>query len=481
METVDQQVLHQYRRRQELSILAGARSHAAPASGFLIRHADGAEDVAAYRRLRHDAFVVDQRLFVGSDADDVDDDPRTVVLVATSTDGTVLGGVRLAPQCTPDLGWWAGSRLVTVEAARSSGVGPALVRAACAHAESAGVLRFDAMVQRRYSAMFASLGWEDHGDCLVAGQPHALMRWPLHQMQRLADATKSFLGDALAPLRAVPGGLGPVGFVGDDGVPVPGSDLVAACDAIIPSMVERDPEWAGWCSVLVNVNDLTAMGAAPTGLLDAVGAPTRSLLTRIVRGIARASEAWRVPVLGGHTQLGVPAALAVTALGRTTRPVRAGGGSVGDTLRLTADLTGGWRPGQHGRQWDSSSTRSADDLAELAALVAKMEPRAAKDVSMAGVVGTVGMLVEASGTGAELDVARIPRPSDADMGAWLTCFPGYAMLTADQPGADVPQTPRGVVSEACGRLTVDHGVRLRWPDGVATTAVAPGVTGLGRA
>ena len=74
-------------------------------------------------------------------------------------------------------------------------------------------------------------------------------------------------------------------------------------------MVERDPEWAGWCSVLVNVNDLTAMGATPVGLLDAVGAPTRSLLTRIMRGVAQAAQAWRVPVLGGHTQVGVPAAL----------------------------------------------------------------------------------------------------------------------------------------------------------------------------
>ena len=50
---------------------------------------------------------------------------------------------------------------------------------------------------------------------------------------------------------------------------MPGSDLMAACDAIIPSMVERDPEWAGWCSALVNLNDLAAMGAAPVGLLDA--------------------------------------------------------------------------------------------------------------------------------------------------------------------------------------------------------------------
>ena len=464
-----------------LSILAGTRTHAPPAPGFLIRRAESAADLAAYRALRHDAFVLGQHLFAHSDSDDVDDDPRTVVLVATAQDGMVLGGVRLAPRCDPDLGWWTGSRLVTGEAARSSGVGPALVRAACAHAESVGVLRFDAAVQRRYAPMFAALGWEDHGDALVAGRPHALMRWPLHQMQRLADATKSFLGDALAPLRDVPGGLGPAGFVGDDGVPLPGSDMVAACDAIIPSMVERDPEWAGWCSVLVNVNDLTAMGAEPTGLLDAVGAPTRSLLTRIVRGIARASQAWRVPVLGGHTQLGVPASLAVTAFGRTSRPIRAGGGSAGDTLRLTADLTGGWRPGQHGRQWDSTSARSADELAGLATLVARMAPRAAKDVSMAGVVGTAGMLAEASGTGAELDVARIPRPADAAMGAWLTCFPGYAMLTADRAATAPLQVPSGVVTEACGLLTAERGVRLRWPDGVTTTAVTADVTGLGRA
>ena len=133
------------------------------------------------------------------------------------------------------------------------------------------------------------------------------------------------------------------------------------------------------------------------------------------------------------------------------------------------------------RAGSSSSDRSADELAELATLVARMAPRAAKDVSMAGVVGTAGMLAEASGTGAELDVARIPRPADAEMGAWLTCFPGYAMLTADRPGAALPQAPPGVVTDACGQLTAERGVRLRWPDGVTTTAVAADVTGLGRA
>jgi putative N-acetyltransferase (TIGR04045 family) len=480
MRFVTAQFTPQQRHAADLSILAGTR-HSLTATDFLIRPAEDATQLDAYRRLRRAEFVVEQGLFSGTDRDDIDDDPRTVVLVASAPDGTVLGGVRLAPCCPVDIGWWTGSRLVTDTAARAGGIGPALVRAACAHAESAGVLRFEATVQQRYVAMFAALGWEHHGDRTVAGTAHARMRWPLNRIQRLAAATKSFLGPSLYPLRAVGGGLGPAGFVGDDGAPVPGSDLIAACDAIIPSMVERDPEWAGWCSVLVNVNDLTAMGAAAVALLDAVGAPTQSLLTRVIRGVAKASAAWRVPVLGGHTQLGVPASLAITALGRTTHPVPAGGGTAGDAVRLTADLAGGWRSGYHGCQWDSSSTRHPDDLARLAGVVAELRPRAAKDVSMAGIAGTTGMLAEASGTGAELDVAAIPRPMGADMGSWITCFPGFGMLTADRPGDRELELPKDVASAVCGRLTTEPGVRLRWPDGVTTAVLGAMVTGLGRA
>ena len=44
-------------------------------------------------------------------------------------------------------------------------------------------------------------------------------------------------------------------------------------------------------------------------------------------------------------------------------------------------------------------------------------PAAAKDVSMAGIAGTLGMLAEASGCGAVLDVAAVPRPAEA---SWAT-------------------------------------------------------------
>ncbi|MBX7453880.1 GNAT family N-acetyltransferase [Mycolicibacterium sp. 3033] len=457
-----------------LSILSGTPRAAAP---FLITRASTPSEFTAYRQLRREEFVAAQGLFAGSDRDDLDDDPRTVVLVATSSDGNVLGGVRLAPATDPDLGWWTGSRLVVHRDVRADGVGPALVRAACAHAESAGVLRFEATVQWRYARLFESLGWNRVGARQVAGQEHAWMRWPIASIAHVASATKSFLGDALAPLRTVPGALGPAGFVGDDGVPLPDSDLIAACDAIIPSMVERDPEWAGWCSVLVNVNDLTAMGARPVGLLDAVGAPTRALLDKVVAGIARASQAWQVPVLGGHTQLGVPAALSVTALGRSSAHVRAGGADAGDTVQLITDTSGRWRPGYHGRQWDSTSRRSSADLVAMTELVARASPKSAKDVSMAGIAGTLGMMAEACGTGAEIDVGSVPRPADAALGDWLTCFPGFGMLTAGPQSA--MRLPAGVHSAECGVLTAEPGIRLRWPDGVVTSALAPAVTGLG--
>jgi hypothetical protein len=38
-----------------------------------------------------------------------------------------------------------------------------------------------------------------------------------------------------------------------------------------------------------------------------------------------------------------------------------------------------------------------------------------------------------------------------------------------------------MASAECGRLTRQGGVSLRWPDGVTTPALAPDVTGLGRA
>ncbi|MDQ6776280.1 MAG: AIR synthase related protein, partial [Actinomycetota bacterium] len=337
----------------------------------------------------------------------------------------------------------------------------------------AGAIRFDAHVQVAHSPFFTRLGWKTIRPDPIGGIPHLLMRWPVTRIADHAEATKESLGELIG--RVLPHDR----WRGDDGVPIAGSDVVACTDAIIPSMVDREPSWAGWCGMLVTANDLAAMGASPVGVLDAVGGRDAAHVAQVLRGIRDGAEAFGLPVLGGHTQLGVPGALTVTGLGRASEPVPGGGGSPGDAVWLCADLDGQWRPGYHGRQWDSTSGRTRDELRPMLDLVRQTQPRAAKDASMAGIVGTVAMLAEASGCGAEIEIARIPRPERALMADWLTCFPGFAVVLAQAPRAAAPRGG-GTVCARCGHLSTQGGVRLRWPDDEITTAIATdAITGLG--
>ncbi|MBO9531906.1 MAG: AIR synthase [Solirubrobacteraceae bacterium] len=440
--------------------------------------------IAGYRALRREAFVVEQELFAGHDLDEFDEDPRTRVLVVVDRAQRVLGGVRIHPAVLdgPELAWWRGSRLVArpLPGVRAGEIGAHLVSGACRLAEQLGALRFDAHVQAHCEGFFGRLGWSRTGHMEIGGLPHVAMRWPVERIAALARATKSPLGGLLADGTLATGGaFAP--FIGDDATPIPNSSGMVACtDAILPAMVARDPEWAGWCGMLVTAHDLSAMGAAPVAALDAVGARDEAAAARVLRGLREGAEMFDLPIVGGHTTLGVEGSLSVTGLGRTDRPVPAGGGRVGDALTLTADLAGDWRPGYGHRQWDSSTHRTREEMRPMLGAVAAAQPHAAKDVSMAGIVGTIGMLAEASGCGAELDVCAIPRPDRAQLGDWLTCFPGFAMVTADAPGAP-PVRAGAAVSAACGELSSAAGVRLRWPDGEVTTVIAGGVTGLGAA
>jgi putative N-acetyltransferase (TIGR04045 family) len=430
--------------------------------------------LAAYRTLRHHEFVARQRLFPRHDTDEWDEHPETIVLTAIDPDGGVLGGVRLHPELS-EIGWWRGSRLVTTDVSGPPRgiIGRALVRAACARALDAGALRFDAHVQVAHEVFFTRLGWETVRPIEIAGEEHRLMRWPVTRLAEHAKAAKASLGPLVGSI------LPCDRWRGDDCVPLEGSDLVACVDAIAPAMVERDPGWAGWCGMLVTANDLAAMGAAPLGALDAAAGRDAAHVASVLRGVRAGSEAFDLPVLGGHTQLGVPGALSVSGFGRVAEPVAGGGGSPGDALWLCADVEGGWRPGYHARQWDSTSWRTRDELRPMLDVVRRARPHAAKDASMAGIVGTISMLCEASGCGAELELDRVPRPAGAEMADWLSCFPGFALVLAQPVGAPGPRGG-GAVSACCGRLTIQSGVRLRWPDGELTTAIdASTITGLG--
>ena len=156
----------------------------------------GGGELAAYRALRRQEVRRRAGIVRGSDSDDLDDDP------ARQSAGR---GAPRAARCWAASGWRPRPRRYRVvdrqpagggpTAACAAGVGPALVRAACAYAESNNVLRFEAAVQARHEPMFAHLGWTAvAAETEIGGCPHVRMRWPIDRIEQLAAATKAMLG-----------------------------------------------------------------------------------------------------------------------------------------------------------------------------------------------------------------------------------------------------------------------------------------------
>ena len=207
---------------------------------------------------------------------------------------TVVGGVRLHPEPDhPHLAWWRGSRLVVQQASGRAArrrrrrararrrARPRRPRARCASTPTC----------RSASARSSSgSAGSTRARSQVAGTPHLLMRWPIERFERLAEATKAPLGALLAgllPARSLARRRRRPGRRHRTSSRAP----TRSC----PRWSRDDPEWAGWCAMLVNAHDLAAMGAAPVGALDALGARGRRARRARAPGAARGQPGARPP------------------------------------------------------------------------------------------------------------------------------------------------------------------------------------------
>ena len=137
----------------------------------------GPDEAAVHHRIRHDVFVLEQRVFAGSDRDAHDGSPSTVKVLAwaASADGTWEpgGAVRLYPL---EPGLWQGDRLAVLPAFRAWHLGGALVRFAVDTAAALGGGEMLAHVQAGNVRFFERLGWRRRGEPeLYVGLPHQLM------------------------------------------------------------------------------------------------------------------------------------------------------------------------------------------------------------------------------------------------------------------------------------------------------------------
>ncbi len=213
----------------------------------------------------------------------------------------------------------------------------------------------------------------------------------------------------------------------DDG----GEHLLFAAEGIRGELVAADPWFAGYASVLANVNDIAAMGGRPWAVIDVLYLGDGDN-DRVLDGLAAASAAYGVPVVGGHTtRVPGPSMLSVAIVGRARRLLPSSSARPGDALVAAIDLDGRFRgPGAFDAATSSSDAALRARLAVLPQLAEAGLAHAAKDISMAGACGTLLMMLEASGRGAVVDLARLPAPENVDPVRWLTAFPSFGFLLA---------------------------------------------------
>ena len=259
--------------------------------------------------------------------------------------------------------------------------------------------------------------------------------------------------------------------VGDDTAAIPDGDgyLLFAIEGLLEAFVRDEPWFAGYSAVMVNLSDIAAMGGRPIAVVDALWSASPERAIPMWDGMRAASEAYGVPIVGGHTNVRSEGdRLAVAVLGRAERLMTSFDARPGDELLYAVDLRGtyfGPYP-----FWNCSTTASAETLRSGLALLPTLAQSgdciAAKDVSNAGLLGTLLMLLECSGLGATVALERVPQPPGIALERWLTSFPSFGYILAVKPEASARVRRHfqlsGIACETIGscaagsRLTVTH-------------------------
>jgi uncharacterized protein len=261
--------------------------------------------------------------------------------------------------------------------------------------------------------------------------------------------------------------------LGDDCAAIPDGDgyLLLAAEGMWPTLVEHDPWFAGWCSVLVNVSDIYAMGGWPIAVVDALWSESIDQAEPLWQGMIAASQALNVPIVGGHTNCHSPyPALSVAILGRAKELITSFDARSGDVLLLLTDFDG--KPHDRYACWDAATQADPLVLQRKLALLPQLAAAglcdAGKDVSMGGIVGTALMLLETSGCGAVIDLDVVPCPAALSLEQWLLSFPSYGFLLSvrsDMVSAiQALAVPLDLVCAPIGQVTTEPQLWLKQRD-----------------
>ncbi len=294
--------------------------------------------------------------------------------------------------------------------------------------------------------------------------------------------------------------------IGDDAavLAVPaGKELVVAIDTLVDGVHFPRGTAAvdiGWKALAVNLSDLAAMGASPAWALLALTMPSAdsAFVEGFVEGFSLLARPQRLALVGGDTTRGpLSISMAVHGFVPPGRALTRAGARVGDVVLVTGTL-GDAAAGLHALQQPVRDDEGRAGLREFligrlnrptprlaAGIALRDQANACVDVSD-GLLADLGHICVASGVGAEIEAALLPRSSallglhdDATalqfaLGGgddYELCF-SVPTSRLGQVQADLSRLGCGVTR--IGRIVEGEGVRVRGHDGAWIDTAQPG-------
>jgi thiamine-monophosphate kinase len=268
----------------------------------------------------------------------------------------------------------------------------------------------------------------------------------------------------------------------------PGHDLVFSVDTLVEGIhfpLQYDPALLGWRALAVAVSDLAAMGADPVCYTLALTLPEadETWVATLVSGLRKASQAFGIALAGGDITRG-PLTLTVQVHGTVPegQGIRRSGACPGDLVAITGPLGGAaaaleWldapRPPRSAGPFLDTYHHPVPQL-DIGRRLRGIAS-AAIDISD-GLVADLGHILCASGVGATLDMAAIPRQfgsAEATLDQALYGGDDY-QLCLTLPAKALAALPDDLCQQlwVIGEVSIGAGQLLRYPDGTTESLAA---------
>ncbi|NMC61499.1 MAG: methanogenesis marker 2 protein, partial [Candidatus Methanofastidiosa archaeon] len=148
---------------------------------------------------------------------------------------------------------------------------------------------------------------------------------------------------------------------GDDAAVLKGECdfLLFAADGIWANLL-KDLFWAGYCSVLVNVNDIYAMGGTPIAMVNIMSLKKSDNCKGLLDGIKTGCDKFKVPMVGGHLHPDTEnTTVSVSIMGKATKILSSFSAKEGEDIILAMDMDG--RRYNNYLNWDTTLNKTSEE------------------------------------------------------------------------------------------------------------------------